>query len=83
MSIQCYRKIIYIYSINFDEGLRVFVLLNNVFSSFFFIVRFEKRENLFLKIKKKIVNFCQLGYFYDFNLGVVVVWLCIDVLLFF
>lgn len=57
MSISCYRKIIYIYSINFGEGLRVFVLLNNVFSSFFFIVRFEKRENLFLKVKKKLLIF--------------------------
>lgn len=57
MSIKCRRKIIYIYSINFDEGLRVFVLLNNVFSSRFFIVRFEKRENLFLKIKKKLLIF--------------------------
>lgn len=52
------RKIIYTYSTNFDEGLRVPALLNNASSSLFFIARLEKRENLLLKTKKKIVNFC-------------------------
>lgn len=63
MSIQCRRKIIYTYSTNFDEGLRVPALLNNASSSRFFIARLEKRENLLLKTKKKLLTSVSQGIF--------------------
>lgn len=63
MSIQCRRKIIYTYSTNFEEGLRVPALLNNASSSLFFIARLEKRENLLLKTKKKLLTYVSQGIF--------------------
>lgn len=67
MSIQCHRKIIYTYSTNFGEGLRVPALLNNAFSSRFFIARLEKRENLLLKTKKKLSTSVSQGIFMILN----------------
>lgn len=63
MSIKCRRKIIYTYSTNFDKGLRVPALLNNASSSLFFIARLEKRENLLLKTKKKLLTSVSQGIF--------------------
>lgn len=63
MSIQDHRKIIYTYSTNFGEGLWVPALLNNASSSLFFIARLEKRENLLLKTKKKLLTSVSQGIF--------------------